>query len=92
MNAFDFLLTLAVAVVLGTLAQLTSRMALGGWFIHLGLAFAGALAGVYVARSFNVPEVYNVQFKGFVYPVTWAVIGSALFLGSLSFFIRTGRH
>lgn len=92
MNWIDFSLTFAVAVVLGTLAQLTSRMALGGWFIHLGIGFAGALAGIYVARSFPVPEVYNVVIKTTVYPLAWAVVGSAIFLGCLSFFIKTGHR
>ena len=92
MNAIDFLLTLAVAVALGTLAQLTSRMALGGWFIHIGLGFAGALAGVFIARSYPVPDIYNVVIKTTVYPLAYAVVGSAVFLGGLSFFIKTDRR
>ncbi len=92
MNWIDLLLTLAVAVVLGTFAQLTSTFARGGWFVHLGVGFLGALAGVMVSRSLPVPEVYVLKIKTFSYPIIWAIIGSALFLAAIGFFVKPKRQ
>ena len=92
MNWIDLLLSFGVAIICGTLAQLTSRFARGGWFIHLGVGFAGALAGVSISRELPVPVVYNLQFNEVTFPIAWAVIGSVIFVASLGFFVKTGRH
>jgi uncharacterized membrane protein YeaQ/YmgE (transglycosylase-associated protein family) len=92
MSLIDLLLTLGVAVVLGTLAQLTSRFSRGGWFVHLGAGFMGGLAGFLVSRSFPVPDVYTLKIGDIKFPITWAIIGSVFFLAALGFFIKNERR
>jgi uncharacterized membrane protein YeaQ/YmgE (transglycosylase-associated protein family) len=92
MNWIDLLLTLAVAVIFATLAHLTSRFSRGGWFVHLGVGFLGALAGVIVSRSLPVPEVYILKIKTISFPIIWAIIGSVFFLAALGFFVKTERR
>jgi uncharacterized membrane protein YeaQ/YmgE (transglycosylase-associated protein family) len=92
MSLIDFLLTLAIAVVCGTLAQLTSGYSRGGWIVNLGVGFMGALAGVFVARSLPVPDVYILKVKTSDFPIIWALIGSVFFLAAIGLFVKPDRR
>ena len=63
MNSTDFLLALLVAVICGTIAQLTSGYSKGGWIVNLIIGFLGALAGVVVSRLLNAPVIYDLIYK-----------------------------
>jgi uncharacterized membrane protein YeaQ/YmgE (transglycosylase-associated protein family) len=88
MNAADLLLTALVAIVFGTLAQLTSGYSRGGWIVNFAFGFIGALAGVVVSREFNLPEIYNITVKLANFPVIYSVLGSVIFLASVGFFVK----
>ncbi len=92
MEATDLLLIGLVALACGTLAQLTSGYSRGGCIVNLGLGFIGAVAGVLLARSVNVPLVYTLKVKTVEFPIIWAIIGSVFFLAALGFFIKPGRR
>jgi uncharacterized membrane protein YeaQ/YmgE (transglycosylase-associated protein family) len=92
MNQMDILLILAIAVVCGAGAQLTSKYSKGGWIVHIGVGLLGAFAGVAVARSVNVPLVYVLKGEGIDFPVIWALLGSVFFLAALGFFVKPSRR
>ncbi len=86
MNPIDIILSVLVAVVCGTLGELTYSRA--GWIINVSIAFLGALAGMAVARSFNAPTIYNITAQGSEFPIIYSLIGSVLFVAAIGFFIR----
>ena len=92
MDGIDFLLAMGVALVCGTIAQLTSRYSRGGWFVHLGLGYAGAVLGAYLSRSLNAPLVYNIRYGATDFPVIWSLIGSVALVAAIGFFVKPSRH
>lgn len=91
MQSADFIVAALVAIVCGTFAQLTSAYSRGGWWVHLGIGFAGAVIGVVVSRALNAPVIYNVQYRMIDYPIIYSVVGSALLLAALGFLIKPHR-
>ncbi len=92
MNLIDLLLMLAVAVVCGSLAQMTSKYSRGGWIVHLGLGFMGAAAGVAVARTLTVPIVYMLRVADTDFPIIWALIGSVFLVALPGFLVKPSRR
>jgi uncharacterized membrane protein YeaQ/YmgE (transglycosylase-associated protein family) len=92
MTLIDFLLIVVVAILCGTVAQLTSGYSRGGWIVNLGIGFLGALAGVIVSRSLTVPKIYDLTVRTVNFPIIYAIIGSVFFLAAIGFFIRPGRR
>jgi uncharacterized membrane protein YeaQ/YmgE (transglycosylase-associated protein family) len=92
MDLIDLLLTILVAIVCGTIAQLTSGYSRGGWLVNLGLGFLGALAGVVLSRMLEAPAIYDLKLGATSFPILYSVIGSVFFLAAIGFFIRPGRR
>jgi uncharacterized membrane protein YeaQ/YmgE (transglycosylase-associated protein family) len=92
MNATDFILAALVAIVCGTLAQITSGYSRGGWIVNLGLGFLGALAGVVLAQSFDAPEIYNLSVHGVHFPIIYSIIGSVLFVAVVRLLVKSRRR
>ncbi len=92
MSLIDFLLMIAIAVAFGSLAQWTSGYSRGGWIVNLSVGFLGALAGALVARSFDVPEIYQLTLGRATFPIIWSIIGSVLFLAAISLVVKPGQH
>jgi len=92
MNLMDFVLTLGMALICGTLAQLTSGYSRGGWIVNLGIGFLGALAGVVVSRMLNAREIYNLQMGATSFPVIYALIGCVFFLAAINLLVKPGRR
>ncbi len=92
MNATEVLLTLLVAVICGTIAQVTSGYSRGGWIVNLGIGLIGAVAGVIVSRSLNAPLIYNLKVRTADFPIIYAVVGSVLFLAAIGFLIKPSRR
>jgi uncharacterized membrane protein YeaQ/YmgE (transglycosylase-associated protein family) len=86
------MLLLLVAIPCGLLGHLTSAYARKGWILYITVAFAGALLGVWVARSGNVPTVYLVRMKTYTFPIIWALIGSVFMVAGLGLFIKPSRR
>ncbi len=83
---------LLVAVIFGTIAQLTSGYSKGGWIVNLAIGFLGALAGVVVSRLLNAPVIYDLTIGGNRFPVIYCVIGAVFFLAGISFLVKPGRR
>ncbi len=92
MDVTTLLLISGVAIICGSLAQLTSKYSRGGWIVHLGLGFFGAAAGVAVARSLTVPLVYTLTVGKTDFPIIWALIGSVFFVAVIGILVKPGRH
>ena len=92
MNLMDLLLISAIAMVCGCGAQLTSKYSKGGWIVHIGVGFIGALLGVAIARSVNVPLVYVLKGEGIDFPIIWSLLGSVFCLAALGFFVKPSRR
>ncbi len=92
MDLNDLLLIAVVALLCGTVAQLTSGYFRGGWIVHIGLAFIGASAGVAFSRSFNVIEIYNFKLGTTNFPLVWSLIGSVLVVAVIGFAVKPSRR
>lgn len=92
MELADLILVALIAVVLGSLAQLTSGYSRGGWIVNLGVGFAGALAGVVLSRALNAPKIYNFEYRGIDFPIVYSLVGAALFLAAIGLLVKPGRN
>ncbi len=54
----------------------------------IALGFIGALLGMWLARWLHLPEVFSVAVGRERFPVVWSIVGSALFVGVLSYLTR----
>ena len=92
MNWIDLTLIAAVAIVCGTVAQLTSGYSRGGCIVNLAIGFLGALAGVVVARSLNAPLIYDLQVQSTKFPIIYSIVGSVFFLAAIGLLVKPGRR
>jgi uncharacterized membrane protein YeaQ/YmgE (transglycosylase-associated protein family) len=88
MKPAELVLIALVAIICGSLAQLTSSYSRGGWVVNLGVAFAGALVGVIVSRLLNAPAIYDIEYRQIDFPVIYSLVGAALFLGAIGFMVK----
>jgi len=88
MTLLDLLLLLLVAGVCGALGQAIGGFSRGGCLVSIALGFIGALLGLWLARSFGLPEPLPVNVGGQVFPVIWSIIGSALFVAVIGLITR----
>ena len=58
----------------------------------IALGFIGAMFGMWLARHMQLPEMFDVHVGTEQFPVFWSIVGSALFVGLLSFFTRPPRY
>ena len=92
MEPTDLMMAALVAIVCGTLAQLTSYYSRGGWIVNLGVGFAGALLGMTLSRIFNAPAIYDFQYRRIDFPVIYSFVGSALLLAAMGFVVKSNRR
>jgi uncharacterized membrane protein YeaQ/YmgE (transglycosylase-associated protein family) len=88
MNMIELSLTGLVAIICGTIAQLTSSNVKGGWIVHPVIGFFGGLVGVYISRSLNAPVVYNLKIGMVVFPIVYCLIGAVIFLAAIGLFVK----
>ncbi len=79
MNLIQFLILLVVAAVCGALGQSLAGYSLGGCFVSAVVGFIGAFIGMWVARQFGLPAIFEIQVGNEQFPVLWSIAGSALF-------------
>jgi uncharacterized membrane protein YeaQ/YmgE (transglycosylase-associated protein family) len=89
MTLLDFLLLLLVAGICGALGQAIGGSRRGGLLVAIALGFIGALLGMFLARSMNLPEPLALQLSdGATFPIVWSIVGSALFVAILTLLTR----
>jgi uncharacterized membrane protein YeaQ/YmgE (transglycosylase-associated protein family) len=84
MTVLEFLVLLLVADVCGALGQAIAGTIRGGLLVSIAPGFIGALLGMWIARTFQLPELFAVQVGDQPFPI----IGSAIFVAVLSLFTR----
>ncbi|MEZ6183518.1 MAG: GlsB/YeaQ/YmgE family stress response membrane protein [Planctomycetota bacterium] len=88
MTLIELLILLCVAGVCGALGQALTGVSRGGCCLSVVLGFVGALLGSWLSRVLKLPELLMLEFGDTHFPVVWAIVGSALFVGVLSLFTR----
>ncbi len=88
----DLLPIAVVGIVCGSIAQFTSGYSRGGWIVHLGIGFAGALLGTYLSRALDAPVVYDIPIGGSDFPVIWSLVGSVFCVAAIGFLVKPSRH
>ena len=89
MNWIDVLILLLVAGVCGSLGQAISGYSRGGCLVSIALGFIGAVIGLWLARQFQLPELFAINIGGTKFPIIWSIIGSALFVAVISLISRS---
>ena len=88
MSILDFLLLLLVAGICGAIGQAIVGFSRGGCLVSIALGFIGALVGMFLQRTFQLPELLPITVGDFSFPVVWSIIGAALFVAVLSLLTR----
>ncbi len=86
----SLIILLIVAGLVGAIGQWLAGYSHGGLLTSIVLGFIGALIGTWVARQFQLPEIFVLQIGRTTFPVVWAIIGAALFVAFLGLMNR--RH
>jgi uncharacterized membrane protein YeaQ/YmgE (transglycosylase-associated protein family) len=92
MDPNELLLLAVVAIICGSIAQLTSGYSRGGLIVNLGLGFCGAFVGVYLARYFNAPKIINVKFGTSDFPVIYSLVGSVFSVALVGFLVKPRKR
>jgi uncharacterized membrane protein YeaQ/YmgE (transglycosylase-associated protein family) len=88
MTLLDLLLLLLVAGICGALGQAISGYSRGGCLVSIALGFVGAVLGLWIARTLQLPELFPVQIGTTNFPIVWSIIGSALFVAVIALMTR----
>lgn len=88
MTILDLIVLLVVAGICGALGQAITGYSRGGCLVSIALGFVGAVLGVWLARSFQLPELFAVRIGTTNFPIVWSIIGSALFVAVIALLTR----
>lgn len=88
MGILDLLVLLVVAAVCGSLGMAISGFSRGGCLMAIAIGFIGALIGMWLARTFSLPEPFPMAFGEFQFPIIWSIVGAALFVAVISLLTR----
>jgi uncharacterized membrane protein YeaQ/YmgE (transglycosylase-associated protein family) len=88
MTLFDFLILLLIAGICGSLGQAISGFSRGGCLVSIALGFVGAVIGMWLARTFQLPELFAVRIGTTTFPIVWSIIGAAFFVAVLGLMTR----
>lgn len=86
MTLTELLVLLAIAGIVGSIAQFIVGYGRGGFVVAVILGLVGALIGGWLARQFHLPAVLPVTVGGTTIEIVWSVLGSlvlVLLLGLL---------
>ncbi|MGI9165052.1 MAG: GlsB/YeaQ/YmgE family stress response membrane protein [Pyrinomonadaceae bacterium] len=88
MTIVDLIVLLVVAGICGALGQAITGYSRGGCLVSIALGFVGAVLGVWLARSMQLPELFAVRIGTTDFPIVWSIIGSALFVAVIALLTR----
>lgn len=91
MTLLEVLVLLIIAAVCGFLGQAIAGFSRGGWLIAIVLGFIGAVVGVWLARTLELPELFVVQIGDTAFPIIWSIIGSSLFVAVIALLTQKRR-
>jgi uncharacterized membrane protein YeaQ/YmgE (transglycosylase-associated protein family) len=84
MSLLETLILLAIAGLVGALAEFLIGFSLGGMLGAMIVGVVGALIGSWLARLLNLPAILPVQVGTRTIELVWATLGSILLVGLLS--------
>jgi uncharacterized membrane protein YeaQ/YmgE (transglycosylase-associated protein family) len=79
MTLTEFIILLVIAAICGSVGQSLAGYDLGGCLVSIIVGFIGAYIGLWIAHKFGLPELFAIKVGGKMFPVVWAVLGSAVF-------------
>jgi uncharacterized membrane protein YeaQ/YmgE (transglycosylase-associated protein family) len=88
MNWVDVVILLLVAGLCGALGQAISGFSRGGCLVSIALGLIGAVIGMWLARSFKLPELYMLNIGGTQFPIVWSIIGATIFVAVIGLLTR----
>jgi uncharacterized membrane protein YeaQ/YmgE (transglycosylase-associated protein family) len=88
MTLLDVVVLLIIAGLCGSLGQAIGGFSRGGCLVSIALGFIGALLGMWLARQLGLPELFAIQIGTTSFPIIWSIIGSALFVASITLLTR----
>lgn len=91
MSLLGFVVLLIIAAIAGALGQGLAGYSLGGCLISAVIGFIGAFIGLWLARSFGLPEIFTVNIDGQPFPIVWSIIGSFIFTLIVGLITRSSR-
>jgi len=91
------LILLIIAGVCGAIGRAIAGGTGGGVLVSIAVGFVGALLGTFIAHYFHLPAMLLVSIDQHPFPILWAIIGAALFVGFVHLISgrpirRYGRH
>jgi uncharacterized membrane protein YeaQ/YmgE (transglycosylase-associated protein family) len=87
-TVLDFAVLLLIAGVCGFLASQLMGAKRMNIVMMVILGFVGAFVGRWLAVSFHLPMMYELQIGAHSFPLVWALIGSIATVGIASFFMQ----
>jgi uncharacterized membrane protein YeaQ/YmgE (transglycosylase-associated protein family) len=84
----SLIILLIVAGLAGAIGQSIVGYSHGGCLTSIALGFIGALIGGWLQGQLGLPEIFMLRIGSTNFPVVWAIIGAALFVGILSLITR----
>ena len=84
MTLVELIILVIIAAIAGAIGQSLGGSWRGGFITAMVLGFVGAVVGTFVARNLGLPFILRVTIGGVQFPIIWAIIGAALFIGLLS--------
>jgi len=88
MTFTDFIILLLVAGLSGAIGQALAGFSRGGCLTTIAVGLIGGLIGLWLARTFNLPDFIDIQIGGQTFPFVWAILGSAIFVAIISFLTK----
>ncbi len=88
MSFVEFLILLIIAGICGSIGQAISGFSRGGCFLSIVIGFIGALIGMALANTLNLPEFFEFHAGDVAFPVIWSIIGAAIFVAIIGFMTR----
>lgn len=79
MTLTGILLLLVIAAICGAIGQSIAGYNLGGCLVSIVVGFIGAYLGMWISNQAGLPELWNINIQGKVFPVIWSIIGSLVF-------------
>jgi uncharacterized membrane protein YeaQ/YmgE (transglycosylase-associated protein family) len=92
MSLIGFFILLAIAFIAGSLGQALAGYSNEGCLLSIVVGFVGAFLGSWLGRQLGLPEPFPIKIDGEIFPLLWAIIGSALFTAGLGFLSRLSRR
>jgi len=88
MTFIDIITFLVIVIVCISIAQAIFDFRRGGLVISALLGISGAVIGIVIARSLDLPDLFTVQVGERDIPILWSIMGSGFFAIFLSFVIK----